>query len=615
MTGKTLLPFCLAACALFHGAPLAAEPAAYLSVSAAERPLLQAQEAVGITRLTAQDIAQRNAETAGNLLEAAPSVTLKKGGAPGLAQTAGIRGFSSKNTAVLFNGKRLAQDLTGTVDLSIINPAALSALSVFAGPGSPLSGAAAQGGVLDLRTTDPSGPDDAGADIALGDFKSGAYSAWARGGKGPVRLSVTGGRRYSAGFQQNGDYAGEDFTASLRAAPAGAGVFRAEAMRSSLASGIPGGTPVPISQWDGQKEKQANSLTDRQTASRQLFSAAYFSPDHKPVQLSAEAWTSDNRLTAFQYGDTTRINTTLNAAKASIGFGGRAAFTAQYSRDKLDSGTYGTHALDTRSAGGEGRLDLCENLELSAGLRLDSTSGWAEQYNPRATLVWRPQPGWKLSASAGRAWQAPTFADMYNPWAPANPNLKPEHSWQYELGARVERPGGFSAQASVFYAAIEDKIALDPANGFAAYNLDRGRNMGVEPSLQWRTAASRHRLAYAFVYSEGRQPGQPWQASAYNPAHRLSYGGDFELTPKLSLDLFARYVGEQYTGQGKTGVELPAFTTADAGLRYKDGRYGFVLSVENFTDAHYAENADAFNGYFPLPGRTFRLKLSVAFNG
>ena len=615
MTGKNPLPLCVCACALFYAAPLAAEPQAYISVSAQERPLLKTQEASAITRLTQQDMLEKNAETAGALLEAAPSVALKKGGAPGLAQTAGIRGFSSKNTAVLFNGKRLAADLTGTVDLSIINPAALGALTVSAGPGSPLSGTSAQGGVIDLRTADPGGPDDTGADFSLGDFKSGAYGAWARGGKGPVRLAVSGGRRYSAGFQQNGDYCGEDFTASLRAAPDGAGVFKAEAMSSSLSGGMPGGTPVPISQWDGRKERQANSPTDRQTARRGLFSAAYFSPHDAAVQFSAEAWTSENRLAAFQYGSATRIDTALRAARAGVGLGRHLAFTAQYSRDTLDSNTYGAHAVDTRSAAGQARLDLSDTLELAAGAALDTSSRWAQECNPRAALVWRPQAGWKLSASAARASQPPTFADMYNPWAPPNPDLKPEHSWQYELGARLEQLGGFTAQINGFYAAIDDKIALDPSNGFAAYNLDKGRNMGFEPTLQWRTASSRHRLAYAFVYSEGRQPGQAWQASAYNPVQRVSYGGDFELTQKLALDLFARYVGEQYTGQGRTGVALPAFTTADVSVRYKDGRYGFVFSVDNLTDAHYAENADAFNGYYPMPGRTFRLKLSAAFNG
>lgn len=615
MPGIMQLSFRAAACALLACAPLAAEQSVYLSVEGENKPLIKALAPVGTVALSELDIEKRNAETAGQLLEAAPSVSLKKGGAPGLAEVAGIRGFSGKNTAVLFNGKRLAADITGVSDLSVINPSALRGVEVFGGPVSPLYGANAQGGVINMLTADPSGPDDARGEASLEDYKTGAYSASARGGTGPVRLAVNAGRRYSGGFQQNGDYSGDDVTASLRAAPGALGVLRLEAMRSFLANGIPGGTPVPIGEWDGNKERQANSLTDRQETLRTLLSAGYSVPQDSPFALGVEGWTSTNDLTAWQYGGKTGIKTTLKAARATAGLGRRAALSVQYESNRLESETYGNHSIDTRSAGLETRIDLAGGLEAVLGARFENSSEWADQLNPRAVLAWRPLPGWKFSASAGRAWQAPTFADMYNPWAPSNPDLKPEHSWQYEVGAETERPGGFTASATVFCADIADKIALDAARGYAAYNLDKGRNAGVQPELKWRNDFSRHRVAYSFIYSEGRPQGKDWQVSAYNPLHRLSYTGDFDLAASLSLNVFIRHLGEQYTGIGRTGMKLPAFTTADATLRYKAGRYGLALSVNNLTDEHYAENADAYYGYYPMPGRTFRLKLSVALNG
>jgi len=609
------LSFRAAACALFLCAPLSAEQSVYLSVEGEEKPVIKALSPVGTVALSERDVETRNAETTGQLLEAAPSVSLKKGGGPGLAEVAGIRGFSGKNTAVMFNGKRLAADLTGVTDLSVINPSALRGMEVFSGPVSPLYGANAQGGVINLRTADPSGPDDARAEASLEDYRTAAYSASVRGGTGPVRLAVNGGRRYSGGFQQNGDYSGNDVTASLRASPGALGVLRLDAMRSFLSNGIPGGTPVPMGEWDGYKERQANSLTDRQETLRTLVSAGYSVPRDLPFALGVEGWTSSNDLTAWQYGGKTGIRTTLKAARATAGFGKRTAFSVQYENNRLESETYGNHSMDTRSAGAETRVDLARELEAVLGARFESAGEWADQLNPRAVMTWRPLPGWKFSASAGRAWQAPTFADMYNPWAPSNPDLKPEHSWQYELGAETERPGGFTAAATVFYADISDKIALDAGRGYAAYNLDRGRNAGVQPEVKWRNDFSRHRVAYSFIYSEGRPQGRDWQVSAYNPLHRLSYTGDFDLGQSLTLNLFIRHLGEQYTGIGRTGMTLPAFTTADATLRYVAGRYGFALSVNNLTDQHYAENADAYYGYYPMPGRTFRLKLSVALNG
>jgi outer membrane receptor protein involved in Fe transport len=39
----------------------------------------------------------------------------------------------------------------------------------------------------------------------------------------------------------------------------------------------------------------------------------------------------------------------------------------------------------------------------------------------------------------------------------------------------------------------------------------------------------------------------------------------------------------------------------------------FFAAVDNVLDRHYAETADAFNGYFPQPGRTFSGGVSVRF--
>ncbi|MFA5160941.1 MAG: TonB-dependent receptor [Elusimicrobiales bacterium] len=611
MTRK--IPHIILTIFLSAAAAAAQEQSVYLSLEGAPASALEAAApAAGQFAIKQRDAALKMPQTLGETLELDPEVSLRRGGAPGLMELAGLRGFASKNTAVMFNGKRLAPDVTGTTDLSLLNPAGADKIQVFGGAVSPLYGANAEGGVINIVPAGAAGPAGASASGMAADFGTGAAYVRVRGGAGPLRAAVSGGRRYSGGFQQNGWYSGADMSAQAVLAGRETGAFSLEAAGSSQTNGIPGGTPVPIAEWDGKKERQANSLTDRQSAARSLLAAGYSSPEGAPVSLRAEAWTSQYDICAWQYGGANRTKTSLNSGRLTAAFSRRSALMIQYEDSSLeDSSGYGNHSITSKSAAAETRLDLARNLELAAGARLESPNRWADQLSPRAMLVWRPAAGWKLSLSAVRAWQAPTFADMYNPWAPANPGLKPEHSWQYDAGAQWETLSGWAAKASVYYSAIADKIALDPNNGYAAYNLDEGRILGFQPQLVWKNAASRHVLSCALLRSEVRPAGLQWKTANFAPSARATYSGEFYLPLSLTLGVFLRHAGKQYTDLGRTGVRLPAFTTADITLRRETGAVSVSVSAQNISDEHYAENADSFNGYYPMPGRAFRAALSV----
>ncbi|MDD2774187.1 MAG: TonB-dependent receptor [Elusimicrobiales bacterium] len=593
----------------------AQDPSVYLSLTGAGKNLPAAQQPVGTESVSNREVELKNPASAGEILEEIPEITVIRGGAPGLMELPRMRGFSSADTAVLINGRRLAPDITGTADISLINPAAIERVQAYSGPASPLYGADSQGGAINIVTLAPGGPARAEYQGSVSDFKTRNNFISAKGQAGIAGFAFSGGKRTSAGFQQNGDYSASDLSGAAVLSPNGLGSLRLEASQMELANGIPGGTPVPISQWDGVKERQANSLTDRQDSVRRLYAASYLSPKDAFFTFGADAWVSENNVNAFQYGATTDINTRLSAARASAGFGKFAALTAGVEHNKLTSDDYGNHILETRYAAGETRFALASELEAVAGARYDNAGLWPEQFSPRGVLVWRPLAQWKFSLTAGRAWRAPTFADMFNPWAPANPDLRPEHSWQYEAGAQLETLSGFCASATVFYAALKDKIALDPNNGYAAYNLDEGRNTGGTVEARLKGGSWRHRLGYSYIYSEGKKPGQGWQLSPFNPLHRVNYSGELDLSGRVALGVFARYVSEQYAAFDRAGIKLPDYIVADASLRYAADMFALTFSVNNIGDRHYAENADMFNGYYPLPGRTFRLGFSARIGG
>jgi len=581
----------------------------YMSVEGSGAPLMDADQPVGTFTQSDTQLENKNAQTVSQALETDTNLSFQKGGSGALMELTGIRGFESASTAVTYDGMRLASDITGNTDLSVINPSELNGLAVYSGTASPLSGSNSQGGVINLSTLSPFGPNQAQADASLGDFNTGDYSVKARGGEGDFGFAVSGGRRYSSGFQQNGDYSGDDITASAGWKKDGIGVFKVEAMDSMMDTGLPQGTPAAIGTWNGIVERQANSLTDWQDTERRLLGASYDSALEGPVQVSAKAWESSNNITYNDYGIDT-LRTYLNAAYATASINKRTSFTAEYQDENMLSDTYGNHDRKTNSLGAETRLDLAGNVEFVPGVRYDNPSAWSDQLCPRGVLIWKPQAGWKISASAGRGWMAPTFADMYDPYSP-NPNVKPEHSMQYDAGAQMETLAGLTASMSVFYSDIDDKIALDPNNNYAAYNLDEARIAGVQPQLKFKYGTATHTVSYSYIHNDSKQQTGGWQTASMSPENRFSYTGEFKATDTVGFNMFVRYVSQEYTGLGRTGDMIPAFTTADASLVYNPGSYSVTLSVLNLTDAHYAENADTINGYYPMPGRNFRISANV----
>jgi iron complex outermembrane receptor protein len=79
--------------------------------------------------------------------------------------------------------------------------------------------------------------------------------------------------------------------------------------------------------------------------------------------------------------------------------------------------------------------------------------------NPGIDVAFYPNRLLKIYASANRAMRLPTFTDLYyqGPMNMGNPDLKPEHSTEYELGAKMSA-GVWNAGVSYFYRIISDGI-------------------------------------------------------------------------------------------------------------------------------------------------------------
>ncbi len=570
-----------------------------------------------------------SAFSAADLLDTALPALVKSAADNGLA-TAGLRGFASKQTAVFFDGMRVPAGLTGTVDLSVVPAGDIERVEILPGAQASIHGADAEGGVINFVTRAPNaGVTRADLSSTLSSYggHSGALSFMS--GTDRVKTSVSASREASDGFQQNSAARKEFYSGKTVIALNNGGKVSINAIRSNSEIGVPGGTPVPIGQWNGRRERSANSLTDSMRSSLGLARAALEMPLGGDVSYALSGEYGVNRLFSHSsYGDS--LSRTLsNTAMLNFSFFKKGEAGVEYGKNMLRSVTYGDHFTQNTGLFAQWTFAPFKGLNIVPSLRHDINVAYDNQTSPKLAVVYCPDPVWKFSAQTGRAWQAPTLADLYNiqgpnnPWGPASgdisPNLKPEYSWQTQAGFSGNFASGIWASLNGYYSDVKDRIALDPSRNWAAYNLDSAFNEGVEAGLGYKATAFSAGLGYVYNLSKGRTAGD-YKLLSFSPKYRFT--ADAALKTSL-VDIAAKgyYSDRQYSAVDHGGAKLPSYFTADLYFSRRFDRFEVFAGADNIFDAHYAQTADMYNGswpdyyarYFPRPGRVLKCGLSVRF--
>ncbi len=555
------------------------------------------------------------ASSAGDLLETGFPVLLRRtNGAAGLA-SAGMRGFAARQTAVLFDGMRIPADITGTVDLSALPAAGIERVEILPGAWSSVQGANAEGGVINFVSRSPNeGVKHAELGTVLSSYGGTTNTVSFMGAAGRFKTALGAARDASSGFQRNSASRKESFTGKASLAVGKDGNLTFNALRNNSENGVPGGTPVPVEDWNGRRERAANSLTDLQRSSLGLGRVALDMPLTENSRYKLEGDSGVSRFFSHNAWSDELTRTLTNRAMLGFSFFNKAECGIEYEKGLLKSDTYGDHFRQNTGLFGQLTLAPLKGLSVIPSYRYDRNVGYADQSSPRLSVIYSPDFVWKFSAQAGRAWQAPTFADLYNPWVPAadrSPDLKPEHSWQTQAGVSADFSSGVRASLGLYYSDVKDRIALDPLKSWAAYNLDSGFNRGAEASLGYKSSAFSAGLGYVHNISKGRTSGT-YKLLPFSPRNRFSLNAEIK-TSLADIRAKAYYSERQYTAADEGGLKLPSYLSAD--LYFSKTLDGFELfaGADNVLDAHYAQTADTVNGYYPLPGRVLKCGLSVRF--
>lgn len=248
-----------------------------------------------------------------------------------------------------------------------------------------------------------------------------------------------------------------------------------------------------------------------------------------------------------------------------------------------------------------------------------------------AGVLWHGTDNLTLRASYAQGYRSPILQELYIDTSMgstgttyANPDLKPETSDNFEIGARWNSTG-LSADLAIFYSTADDYIATlynAQKRGYQYNNVAEAKTFGVELTSSVRIAETGFEPYLTATWMR-RQYQNGNGFSTYDtatPEFMLRYGvrwSSMYAGLGLRADAFARSQTEIEYDDGvqsatdSSSYRLGGYTTLNltAGVDFGPKRqYSFDLGLYNIFDKGYQEQTSIYE-----PGRYFVAKLGARF--
>ncbi|MCL7931380.1 TonB-dependent receptor domain-containing protein [Halomonas llamarensis] len=405
-----------------------------------------------------------------DLLRGQPGVDVTSNGSFGKSTSVYLRGAPSDATVLMIDGIRLRSATAGGAAFQYLDPRMFDRAEILRGPRGSLYGADAVGGVIQLFTPDgdEQGPQPR-ISLGGGSFNTQRLSAGISGREGGTRYSVAASHFNTDGqpVRRGGDDKGYDNTSALArvahtfGSGAEVGVL---ALRARGHNEYDGGENDFVQQVAGIYGELPVTDTWR---SRLTLSEAR---DELDTIDNFGGSVIDTRTQTARWQNNIQLGAHALIAGAEISED-RVASTNDFAETRRDNVAVFTQAL----------LDFSP-FAIQASLRYDDNEAYGDEVTGSLALGYDLDNYHTLRASAGTAFKAPSFNDLYWPNS-GNPDLNPETSETVEVGIRGQYSQWFWDLA-VFQNDYDDLIAWAPTPSglWAPQNVNNARIRGAELS-------------------------------------------------------------------------------------------------------------------------------------
>jgi len=242
-------------------------------------------------------------------------------------------------------------------------------------------------------------------------------------------------------------------------------------------------------------------------------------------------------------------------------------------------------------------------------------------------LQFRPIVGkdYFLKANISRNSRIPSLNDLF--WLPGgNPDLKNEYAFIYELSAEINRkfshPVELKAVMTLFRNEIKDMIQWHPGefSYWSADNIKSVNTSGIESSVNLNYSTGRFRAELLSNYSYTRattvesgtaNDGSVGKQLIYMPVHQANLTATAGYGRIYASWIFI-FTGKRYITSDNSS-SLPAYllnnTAAGTKFNFRETLLDVRFQIDNIFNVNYQAIA-----YYPMPGRSYSLKLLLQFH-
>lgn len=242
-------------------------------------------------------------------------------------------------------------------------------------------------------------------------------------------------------------------------------------------------------------------------------------------------------------------------------------------------------------------------LSLNGGVRFQHGSAYGDIWIPQAGFIMKPLDDSSVKFSFSKGFRAPTIRELYM-YAPANPDLKPEYMYNYEVELRqwlLDRR--LNVGVALFYIDGKDMIQTQMVDG-RPRNMNSGafRNKGFEVDVTWNINRNWNFSSnYSYLHSDNKTlVGAP--KNKLNAELNYSVGG-------LALTLESNTIWSLRTGNPDNSTE--DYSLLNMRMAYTfTGRNSIMpfVKLDNITNKHY----EILYGC-PMPGVTILGGIELKF--
>jgi outer membrane receptor protein involved in Fe transport len=645
-----------------------------------DKPVPKSDVPASVTILDRERIAASGARNLQDLLALEAGVALIDQVGNDVQKTLDLRGFTGgKGVAVFVDGARINDPRNNSVALEQVPLDAVERVEITRGPAAALAGGGAEAGVVRVVTRRGITP---GASLSAsgGTWNTAHVDGTYGGDYGRFDLFVAGAYDTTDGFRPN---AGGDQTRFDGAFGMKLGEDRRLTL-SLLSSDLEYGNPgaLTLAEFESDPHQNVFNTLDATDATTRQAVLSFQGPVGGGFSLVGNVGYRTEAATTLSTGRAAPIfggffldadgGTWTGAAQATREVTTSAgshliAFGAEYLDGETESTGFSTldpsrpASLNTAGARNSALFlqdawTISSRWIVTVGARGDRSDVRYDETIPgttpsdertfsewsfRAGATFRPSESVDVYASYGDGFLPPTAEQLFAfPLFGSNPDLAPEDTRAYEIGARTHgRLGGL--EVALFWTDTNDEIVFDPTpttDDPFGQNVNAGatRRRGVEVSARGRIARNVAAFANAtFTYAAFTNGANDGNRVPLVPELRAAAGFDASLPAGFGIRADALYVGAQVLDNDPANAraKLPDYTVVNLRLGWeralgsaagsssgsRGGRLGLFVEAKNLFDEHYATrgifafdfSTSTFEDFVtPAPGRRYLAGLT-----